>query len=322
LNPFKASSKHCFPSGNKSKNLHGYNSPNLGPPVTSSTSALRVGSTVSAGVPHGYPPADPTTHRNAGATQEPDKPRPNPTGTPLMIPSTERRKARTIQNLPEALRRQVAATPEHFHDMILQTYNKPSRRPPDLRHRHVRYNPPSGSSVGENLLWLLECAAAGTPIFEVGPSWISQGGRGVFRTKYCVRLPKGFRIPLHGHFPNAPARTEEEADAIFMGQPILRFWGGPDNAFICSRDSGGPAVLGHLMNTPVRGCRKGDTAYLARVTPEGLASNQDLCQPNCSFVNNPHWPQVRVRESYTAPPGSEYGVVREMLVGYGNSYDV
>jgi len=239
-----------------------------------------------------------------------------------MILSTERRQARTIQNLPEALRRQVAATPEHFHDLILQAYNKSSRRPLDLRHRHVRYNPPSGSNVGENLLWLLECAAAGTPIFEVGPSWISQGGRGVFRTKYCVRLPKNFRIPLHGHFPSAPATTEEEADAIFMGQPILRFWGGPDNAFICSRDSGGPAVLGHLMNTPVRGCRKGDTTYLTRVTPEGLASNQDLCQPNCSFVNNPHWPQVRVRESYTAPLGSEYGIVREMLVGYGNLYDV
>jgi len=168
-----------------------------------------------------------------------------------MILSTERRQARTIQNLPEALRRQVAATPEHFHDLILQAYNKSSRRPLDLRHRHVRYNPPSGSNVGENLLWLLECAAAGTPIFEVGPSWISQGGRGVFRTKYCVRLPKNFRIPLHGHFPSAPATTEEEADAIFMGQPILRFWGGPDNAFICSRDSGGPAVLGHLMNTPL-----------------------------------------------------------------------
>ena len=98
----------------------------------------------------------------------------------------------------------------------------------------------------------------------------------------------------HGHFPNAPATTEEEADAIFMGQPILKFWGGPDNAFICSRDSGGPAVLGHLMNTPVRGCRKGDTTYLARVTPEGLASNQDLCQANCSLVNNPHWPQVSI----------------------------
>ena len=28
-------------------------------------------------------------------------------------------------------------------------------------------------SWGENLLWLLECAAAGTPIFEVGSSWIN-----------------------------------------------------------------------------------------------------------------------------------------------------
>ena len=81
-------------------------------------------------------------------------------------------------------------------------------------------------------------------------------------------------------------------------------------------------MLGHLMNTPVRHCKKGDATYLARVTHEGLASNQDLCQANSSFVNNPRCLQVRVRDSYTAPPGSEYGVVREMLVGYGNAYDV
>jgi len=277
---------------------------------------------VPAGAPHGHVLARTASHLNPGADQDPDKSRLNPMVALLSIPSTERREARTIQNLPEALCQQVSATPEHFHDLILQAYNKSSRRLVDIRHRHVRFNLPSGRNIGENLLWLLECAAAGTPIFEVGPSWITQGGRGVFRTKYCVRLPKDFRIPLHGHFPSAPATTEEEADTIFMGQPIVRFWGGPDNAFICSRDSGEPAVLGHLMNTPVRRCRKGDTAYLARVTPEGLASNQDLCQPNCSFVNNPHWPQVRVRESYTAPPGSEYGVVREVLVGYGNAYDV
>jgi len=277
---------------------------------------------VPAGAPHGYAPAGTTTHRNPGAAQEPHEPRLNPIGTPRMIPSAERRKARTIKNLPEALRHQVTATPEHFHDMILQAYNKPSRRLLDLRHRHIRYNPPSGRDVGKNLLWLLECAAAGTPIFEVGPSWISHGGRGVFRTKYCVRLPKDFRIPLHGHFPSAPATTEKEVDAIFMGQPIVRFWGGLDNAFICSRESGGSAVLGHLMNTPVRHCKKGDATYLTRVTPEGLASNQDLCQANCAFVKNPSCPQVRVRDSYTALPGSEYGVVREMLVGYGNACDV
>ena len=108
----------------------------------------------------------------------------------------------------------------------------------------MRYNPPCGRNLGENLLWLLECAVAGTPVFEVGPSWINQGGSGVFRSKYCVRLPKDFRILLHGHFPSAPVTTEVEADAIFLG--------GPDDAFICSRDSGGQAVLAHLMNTPVR----------------------------------------------------------------------
>ena len=82
-------------------------------------------------------------------------------------------------------------------------------------------------------------------------------------------------------------------------------------------------MLGHLMNTPpFRRCRKGDTTYLARVTPKGLASNQDLCKANGSFVNNPHWPHVRVRDSYTAPHGFEYGIVRKMLVGYGNAYDV
>ena len=45
LNLFKASLKHCFPSGNKSKNLHGHNSPNLGPPITSSTTVQHVGTT-------------------------------------------------------------------------------------------------------------------------------------------------------------------------------------------------------------------------------------------------------------------------------------
>ena len=230
--------------------------------------------TAPEGTPHGHPTARAASHLNPGAAQEPDECRLNPTGTlPLVLP-TERRKARTIQNLPEALRQQVTATPERFHDMILQAYNKFPRRLVDILHRHVRFNPPSGRNIGENLLWLLECAAAGTPIFEVGSSWISQGGRGVFRTKSCVRLPKDFRIPLHGHFPSAPVTNEEEADAIFMGRPIVRFWGGPDNAFICSRESGGSAVLGHLMNTPVRHCKKGDATYLARVTPEGLASNQ------------------------------------------------
>jgi len=67
-------------------------------------------------------------HLNPGAAQEPDECRLNPTGTlPLVLP-TERRKARTIQNLPEALCQQVTATPEGFHDMILQAYNKPSTK--------------------------------------------------------------------------------------------------------------------------------------------------------------------------------------------------
>jgi len=297
-------------------------SPNIADPVFASSPVAHVGSTAPEVIPHGHPTARVTSHLNPGAVQEPDECRLNPTGTlPLVLP-TERRKARTIQNLPEALRQQVTATPERFHDMILQAYNKFPRRLVDILHRHVRFNPPSGRNIGENLLWLLECAAAGTPIFEEGSSWISQGGRGVFRTKYCVRLPKSFRIPLEGHFPSAPVTNEQEADAIFMGRPIVMFWGGPDNVFICSREIGGPAVLGHLMNTPVRHCKKGDATYLARVTPEGLASNQDLSQPNCSFVNNPRCPQVRVRDSYTAPPGSEYGVVCELLVGYGNAYDV
>jgi len=156
------------------------------------------------------------------------------------------------------------------------------------------------------------------PICEVGLSWINQGERCVFRTKYCVRMPKDLRILLHGHFPSAPVNIAEEADAIFMGQPIVRCWGGPDDAFICSRDSEGPAVVAHLMNTPVRNCRNGDL-HLARVTPEGLASNH-LCQANCFFVNNPSCSQVRVRDSCTTPPGSEYGVGREMLVGCGNAY--
>ena len=135
-------------------------------------------------------PADTTPYFNPVAAQKPDKHHLQPIGTLFPIPYTGRRKARTIQSLPEALRQEVTATPAHFHDMILQAYNKPPRRLLDIRHRHVRYNPPSGRNIGENLLWLLECAAAGTPIFEVGSSWISHGGRGVFRTKYCVRLPK------------------------------------------------------------------------------------------------------------------------------------
>ena len=76
------------------------------------------------------------------------------------------------------------------------------------------------------------------------------------------------------------------------------------------------------MNISVRRCRNGDTTDLTRVTAEGLATNQDLCQANCSFVISPSWPQVRVRDSYTAPRGFEYGIVREMLVGYGNACDV
>jgi len=123
-----------------------------------------------------------------------------------------------------------------------------------------------------------------------------------------VRLPK--------NFPSAPVTPEKEADAISMGHPILRFWGGPDDAFICLLETGDPAVLAHLMSTPVRSCRSGDTTYLTRVTAEGLASNQDLCRAN------PRCSQVRLRESYTAPAGSECGIVHEMLVGSGNTYNV
>lgn len=81
-------------------------------------------------------------------------------------------------------------------------------------------------------------------------------------------------------------------------------------------------MLAHLMNILIRGSRKGDATYLTRVTPDGLASNQDLCRGNYSFVNNPRCAQVRVRDSNTAPPCSEYGIVREMLVGYSNPYNV
>ena len=147
---------------------------------------------------------------------------------------SEQREATSIEDFPEELRAQALATPEHFHEIILRAYNKPPRRLRDIRRRHVRFNPPSGCNLGENLLWLLECAAAGTPIFEVGPSWISKGGRGVFRTKYCVRLPKYFQ-PTN---------------------PMTRIY--PPHPF----------------------------------------------------------------NSYTAPRSSEYGMVREMLVGYGNTYDV
>ena len=136
---------------------------------------------------------------------------------------SEHRQTTSIREFPEELRKQVPATPEHFHEIILQAYNESPRRLPDIRQRQVRYNPPCGRNLGENLLWLLERAAAGTPMFEVGSSWINQGGCGVFRTKYCVRLPKDFRIPLHGHFPSAPVTTKEEADAIFMGQPFVKF---------------------------------------------------------------------------------------------------
>ena len=325
LDPFKASSEHCSSSGNKSGNPLCHNSSNLTPHLATSIPVSHVGTTERYENPEEEVRDFAPPHNIPETLAAPHMPLLGSPGSPMPRCATafsEQREATSIENFPEELRAQALATPEHFHEIILRAYNKPPRRLRDIRRRHVRFNPPSGCNLGENLLWLLECAAAGTPIFEVGPSWISKGGRGVFRTKYCVRLPKGFRIPLHGHFPSAPVTNEEEADAIFMGQPILRFWGGPDNAFICSRDSGGLAVLGHLMNTPVRGCRKGDTTYLARITPEGLASNQDLCQANCSFVNNPHWPQLRVRDSYTAPRSSEYGMVREMLVGYGNSYDV
>ena len=121
---------------------------------------------------------------------------------------------------------------------------------------------------------------------------------------------------------SATVTTREDADAVFMGQPIVRFWEETDNTFFCSRDSGGPAVLAHMINTHVRNCKEGDATYLTRVTPEGLSSNQDLCLANCSGVNNPRCPQVRVRNCYTAPRGSKYGLIREMLVGYGNAYNV
>ena len=125
LNSIKASFKQYSLSGNKSKNLHGHNPPNLGPPVTSSTTARHVGSNLPEGSPHGYTPSRTATNLNSGATQEPNERPLNPIGAPQLIPSTERRKARTIQNLPEALRHQVTATPVHFHETILQAYNKP-----------------------------------------------------------------------------------------------------------------------------------------------------------------------------------------------------
>ena len=141
LNFIKAPFKHYFSTGNKSKSPPSLISSNLAPLVNSSSSAAHVGPTAPEGTPHGHPTARAAPHLNPRADQELNEHRPKQTGTLPPIPHIEHRKARTIQNLPDTLRRQVAATPEHFHDMILQAYNKPSRRPPDLRHRHVRYNP-------------------------------------------------------------------------------------------------------------------------------------------------------------------------------------
>ena len=100
LNSIEASFKLYFLSGNKSKDPPSLISSNFEPLVTPSTSALHVGSAMPAGATHRRTPADTATHRNAGAAQGPHEPRINPTGTPLMILSTERRKARTIQICP------------------------------------------------------------------------------------------------------------------------------------------------------------------------------------------------------------------------------
>ena len=116
----KASSNPHFLSENKSIDASNLKSSNLADPVFVSTAAAHVGLTTSEGTADGYAPGRTASLLNQEAAQEPDEPRLNPTGTPRIILSTERRKARTIQNLPEALRRQVAATPEDFHNMILQ----------------------------------------------------------------------------------------------------------------------------------------------------------------------------------------------------------
>ena len=125
MNSIEASFKHYSLSGNKLKDPPILISSNLGPLVTSSTTVQHVGLTLPEGSPHGYTPSRTAPDLNSGATQEPDERSLNPIGAPRLTPSTERRKARTIQNLPEALRHQVTATPVHFHETILQAYNKP-----------------------------------------------------------------------------------------------------------------------------------------------------------------------------------------------------
>jgi len=187
LNSLKASFKHHSLLGYKSKDPPSYISSNLGPPVASSTTAQHIGTTKPRGNAKEDVQALPVGNKSPETLTNPHMPRLGSPGSLMPRCATafsEQREATSIQDFPEELRAQALATPEHFHEIILRAYNKPPRRLRDIRRRHVRFNPPSGCNLGENILWLLECAAAGTPIFEVGPSWISKGGRGVFRTKY------------------------------------------------------------------------------------------------------------------------------------------
>jgi len=151
----KALYKHYFLPANKFKAPPSINSSNLTPPATTSTSAQHVGVTTAPGVSEVNAPASTISRLNPGALEDLDEYRFELEESPLStraITPIERRKARSIQDFPEALRQQVAAAPKHFHNMILQAYTKPPRRLLEIRLGHVGFNPPSGRNVGKNLL--------------------------------------------------------------------------------------------------------------------------------------------------------------------------
>jgi len=187
----------------------------------------------------------------------------------------------------------------------------------------ARWFPPPKPEIGLCILWMLHCASQNTPIFEVSPvAWVHRdANRGVFRTEFCVELPEKFCIPIGGHYPSLTAvrRARPNTDRLYEGRHLIDYTGELERYWICSEDEVSPAVLGHLINSPLR--LKRSQKYEDIVHPEAIKADQRMRVANCSFVDNCRVPHLVTKRRYSSG-GEPYGRRAEMIGPYGIGHDL
>ena len=126
---------------------------------------------------------------------------------------------------PEKLRKQVEATPKHFHDMI---FCRPTKSP--LDDSLIFASARCASTLPVDAAWSrIYCGCRRMllrriPIFTESP--LGKHPRRPWRVWNKALRPPSNEI-LHSNFSTFLVTTDAEADEVYKAQPILRFGGGP-----------------------------------------------------------------------------------------------